>query len=91
MKPEFTPVVARRVKQMTRAQRRFFYAPLNERLPLANQFDDTPRDQIVHDCLNYAEAPGLDLTSELAELRKPIPCTTQRDSSAGWAMKRTQE
>lgn len=86
-----SPMIQRRINRMSRTQRKFFYTLLEKRLHLADEYEDTPHDQIVHDCLNYAEVKGLDIKRELDELSKPIPATTYGQSSAGWAMTRTQE
>jgi hypothetical protein len=84
-------MVQRRIKRLTKAQLRFFATLLRERLPLADRFEDTPAPQIIIDCLYYAEAPGLDIENELAELKAPLPCSRQQDSQTAWVMKHIQE
>ena len=86
-----TPMIQRRINRLSRAQRRFFYTLLEKRLHLADKYPDTPHDQIVHDCLYYAEVKGLNIKKELAEFNAPIPTTTQGRSSSGWAMTQTEE
>lgn len=77
----------RRVRHLSEERRRFFFALVRERLPLAKQFEDTNLDTIIGDCLAYAETDDLDVVAELADLQKPIPSGFSQNSQTGFVMK----